>query len=402
MLKRIPALMAALFLCGFRPFFLFAAASAVLAIGAWAGFLLWAWPLPEMAGGPMVWHAHEMVLGFALAAVVGFVVTAVPEFTASAGVASARVKAMAAAWLAARVGALAGGMAGTALAAVATLALLMVLVATVAPALWRGAERRHVSFLWGLLGLLLSTAGFYVEALAGGDPLRWLQAAIGILMVLIVIALSRISMRIVNGALELAGETGREYLARPPRRNLAVFAITLYTAIEFFLPLHPVAGWVALATAAALFNLLNDWFVGRVLFGRWVFMLQGVYWLMAAGYALIGWAILGGGLPPGAGRHLLTIGALGLAVFVVMNIAGRVHAGLEPDPRAWVPVAAAMLVAAAVARVFIYLPGAGGALFAAVLLWVLPFGLVVIRFWPLYSRPRADGRGGCDGIGDID
>lgn len=393
--------MAALFLCGFRPFFLFTAASAVAAILAWAGFLLGGWPLPPMLGGPMVWHAHEMVLGFSLAAVVGFVVTAVPEFTSTAGVPRDRVKWMALAWLLARVGALAGGVAGMALTAVTTIALLAVLVVTLAPALWHGAERRHISFLWGLLALTVSAGGFYVEALAGGDPMRWLNAAIGILMILIVIALSRISMRIVNAALEDAGETGREYRARPPRRNLAVFAIALYTVLEFFVPAHPVAGWAALAAAAAMFNLLNDWFVGRVLFARWVFMLHGIYWLMAAGYALIGWSLLGGELPTGAGRHLLTVGAIGLAIFAVMNIAGRVHAGYEPDRRPWVLLAAAMLVAAAVARALIYLPGLGGtALWAAVLLWVAAFGLFAVFFSPLYVRPRPDGRGGCEGTSD--
>lgn len=54
---------------------------------------------------------------------------------------------------------------------------------------------------------------------------------------------------------------------------------------------------------------------------------------MALGYAVIGVAILMETAWVSAGRHLLLVGALGLAVFAVMNIAGRIHAGIEPDKR---------------------------------------------------------------------
>ncbi|WP_037008953.1 NnrS family protein, partial [Pseudomonas sp. RL] len=73
-------------LCAFRPFFLATLASAVLLIGLWLGYLRGLWPLPTALGGPLVWHAHELLFGFGLAAVAGFVLTAVPEFTRTAPV----------------------------------------------------------------------------------------------------------------------------------------------------------------------------------------------------------------------------------------------------------------------------------------------------------------------------
>jgi len=72
-----------LFICGFRPFFVLTAVSAigfmltwVLLLGGWLG----GWHPP---GGPTAWHAHELLFGFAAAAVAGFALTAVPEFTAT-------------------------------------------------------------------------------------------------------------------------------------------------------------------------------------------------------------------------------------------------------------------------------------------------------------------------------
>lgn len=74
---------AALFECGFRPFFLLTAATAVIAVAAWVGFLTLGMPLPLTPNGPVVWHAHEMLTGFAMASVAGFVLTAIPEFTST-------------------------------------------------------------------------------------------------------------------------------------------------------------------------------------------------------------------------------------------------------------------------------------------------------------------------------
>jgi uncharacterized protein involved in response to NO len=54
---------------------------AVLLTVLWAAMLAGAVPTPRLPGGPIAWHAHELIFGFALASVVGFLLTAVPEFT---------------------------------------------------------------------------------------------------------------------------------------------------------------------------------------------------------------------------------------------------------------------------------------------------------------------------------
>ena len=260
-----------------------------------------------------------------------------------------------------------------------------------------------------LIGLAVCSAGFHFDAWRGEYPMRWLLAALGVYMMLIIVAMSRISMRIVNHAIEEAAANGivganvTPYRARPPRRNLAIFCVGLYTAVEFFLPATRLSGWLALAAAAALFNLLNDWHIGRVLFSRRPLMLYGVYLLMALGYALMGAALvfatgaLAGGF--GAGRHLLAIGGVGLGIFAVMSIAGRAHCGQPFEMRRWLPLAVGLLAAAALARALVAWPGAEIQMLwiAAGLLWIAAWGLFAWYMAPLFLAPRTDGLSGCKG-----
>ena len=58
-------------LCSFRPFFIFTAGSAVLFMAFWL-LVLQGWlPLTEVPGGWTLWHAHELLFGFAAAATAG-------------------------------------------------------------------------------------------------------------------------------------------------------------------------------------------------------------------------------------------------------------------------------------------------------------------------------------------
>ena len=61
----------AFFSYGFRPFFLAAGCYAPIAILDWLGVLAGWWSSPNPAS-PIWWHGHEMVFGWAVAAVCGF------------------------------------------------------------------------------------------------------------------------------------------------------------------------------------------------------------------------------------------------------------------------------------------------------------------------------------------
>jgi len=69
----------ALFGYGFRPFFLAAGIAAALLVPWWAASLVWGFPLGT-TWPHVLWHGHEMLFGFIVAAIAGFLLTAVPSW----------------------------------------------------------------------------------------------------------------------------------------------------------------------------------------------------------------------------------------------------------------------------------------------------------------------------------
>ena len=392
-------------ICGFRPFFVLTAASACVFMSVWLWLLMTSTGAWQPPGGNLLWH--ELLFGFAAAAIAGFALTAIPEFTATREVTSNSLTVLAMMWLLARLAYVLAAywpsVVGLWPAAMLNLAFWIVLLWVLGPRLWRDPGRQHLSFAWVMAALAALQLGFFIAPLLKCDPMAWLRAATGALMILIVVATSRISMSVVNGRIE-EGRPGAvpptdRYLARPPRRYLAMFCIGVCSGSEFALGHGNVTGWTALAAAAAMFNLLSDWHVGRPLWNRWALMLYGGYWLMALGYAAMGAAWLGAPFTPSVGRHLLTSGALSLMIFVVMAMVGRIHAGLWLDRRPWLPLCAVKLVCSALLRAGAGLPFAGvhstALLGLSGLLWAASFAVYLCYAWPVLARLRCDGQQGC-------
>lgn len=391
-----------LFACSFRAMFLATALYAAFGLASWTLALRFGFVLPAVPGGLIAWHTHELMFGFGMAAIAGFVLTSVPEFTGTPAFGPRTALLVATWWLLARVAFVFSGTLGPLPAAVTNAGLALLLPVLLGRRLFRDPEGRHRGFFWGLLAWAVVTTGWHVDVWFGLWPMRWVYAAIGVMMTLIVVAMSRISMRIVNDALDAVRTSTLddlpEYRARLPRRNLAIFTISLHAVVEFFAPGAAVTGWVALAAAAALLNLLNDWHVGRALVGRWPTMLYAVYWLMALGYAAMGVMLLVGVTDLSAGRHLLTVGAMGLSIFAVLCIAGRIHGGRPLDTKPWTPIGATLLVIAALARAGAGIPGAPGEalITLSALAWVIAFALVLRHLGPVWWSERNDGGQGCE------
>src|SRR5660398_76426 len=91
----------------FRPFYVGGALLAALLVPLWVAMFLGALPLTP-ALTPLLWHAHEMLFGFAVAIIVGFLMTAGKAWTGLATPRGGTLAALALLWLGARVASVTG------------------------------------------------------------------------------------------------------------------------------------------------------------------------------------------------------------------------------------------------------------------------------------------------------
>src|SRR5690348_3218681 len=115
---------------GFRPFFLASALWAALAIPLWLS--IYGGAAVSSTFPPLVWHAHEMIFGFAAATVAGFLLTAIPNWTGRMPLQGAPLAILVLLWAAGRIAVLFGGVIGEPAAAVLDLSFPAVFLAVVA------------------------------------------------------------------------------------------------------------------------------------------------------------------------------------------------------------------------------------------------------------------------------
>jgi len=384
-----------LWYAAFRPFFTLSAAFSIVVMLAWPFVYYYGLQLPGQASqwNFVNWHAYNMLFGFVIAALAGFVLTAIAEFTETPFLSRKGAFVLIVLWLFARFAFFLPGRLGAFFIAVPDIAIVGWLLIFTLRRLSRLGWRKYYDFALGLFLMLLVVIGYHYEAMTATPTLVYLRAMTGVWMMLIVVAMSRISMRIMNDALEAHG-SDLKYVARPPRKNLALITIFLYTAAEFFHEPVSLTGWLALAAMAAIFNLLNDWHLSKDAINKWTAILYGIYFTLGIGYGLLGlakllhWQIA----IESAARHMMLIGVVGVAVFMVFTIAGRNHSGRALDERSWIPIGVSLLVAAMVARfAWAFLPIAALFLLAA-MLWIAAFLLSIYFMLPVYLHARPDGK----------
>ena len=175
---------------GFRPFYLGAAAWAMLAVPLWLALYLGAltWPTPVQ---PLLWHAHEMLFGFAVAVIVGFLLTAGKAWTGLATPRGPALGALLVLWLAARV---AGLVAPGVVAAVLDLPLLPLMAAVLLDRLLRAGNRRNLPVVLILVLLALANAAYHAAVLGLVDlpPLQALHAGLALVVMMVCVIGGRV------------------------------------------------------------------------------------------------------------------------------------------------------------------------------------------------------------------
>lgn len=374
---------------GFRPFYLGASVFAMLTVPLWIALLLGSVTL-KLSVSPVLWHAHEMLFGFAVAVIVGFLLTAGKAWTGLATPRGSALAALTLLWLAARVAAV---VAPYVVYAVLDMLLLPMVAVILIGVLWRAGNRRNLP-LGAILALLaLANLCFHVAVLGLLDiaPVRALHAGLALIVMIECVIAGRVIPAFTMSALP---GTKLEAPRRLEQATLAVTALAL--AAWVLLPQHAVTA-AAFGTAGLLHAVrLWQWQPLRTRARPILWVLHLAYAWLPIGFLLLGWAQLGG-VNASAGVHALAVGATGGLVIGMITRTARGHTG-RPLQASRLEVTAYLLVAsAAVARVVLPLVAPQQLalwLIAAAAAWSAAFGIYLFIFGPWLVATRLDGKDG--------
>jgi uncharacterized protein involved in response to NO len=380
----------AVFSGGFRPFFLLGALWAAIAVPVWLAAYLHGYGPSGMPA--MVWHAHEMVYGYGLAAVTGFLLTAIPNWTGRLPIAGGRLAALAALWIAGRVALLLSDTIGAVAAMVLDLAFTGVLMVLIARELIAGRNYRNLPMV-GALGLLF--AGNLLVHLQALDVAysAMLGNRLGIAMLCAMIAL--VGGRIVPSFTRnwLARMKPRQAMpAAPSRLDMACLVATVLALVAWaVLPESPLVSGLAVLGGLAAALRLSRWRGLATLGEPLLAVLHLGYAWLAFGLAFVGLNGFFAWLPPGAGVHALTVGAIGTMTLAVMTRASLGHTGQPLTAGAGTSAIYLLVTLAAALRFAAPLAGAHFAVVTSLagLAWTAGFGLFALFYGPLLLRPRA-------------
>jgi len=373
----------------FRPLFLLAGAFAVGVVPLWVATL--------HAAGPLfitpMWHSHEMLVGFALAAVAGFSLTAVANWTGRPAIHGLPVALLVLSWLA-------GRLAMLMLASLpASLVMLLDMLFPLLLCLYLGneivaAHNRRNYPLVAIAGALAVFNGLYhlgvMNVIAGAG-----RVAIFLMIHTIVVLVTIISGRIVPAF--TANWLRAQGQQRLPVNQLTINRITLWLTIvtglaASLMPAEAITGVLAFVTAAFHAFRLSRWRGFATTANPVLFVLHAAYAWLPVAYGLMGCAVFGWGFTPTAALHALTMGAIGSMVIAVGTRVALGHTGRPLQvARAivfayWVYMLAVLIrilgpFAASHYLLMIDLSAAG---------WVVTFVIFLIVYAPILIRKRPD------------
>jgi uncharacterized protein involved in response to NO len=378
---------------GFRPFFLLAAAYAVIAMPVW--MLVFARGLDSPAYlGPMYWHAHEMVFGFAVAVIAGFLLTAVANWTGRETAVGLPLALLTGLWLLGRLAILFGDALPVPLAAVIDLAFLPALAVTCARPLVKSKNARNFPLLAVLGALSLANLGVHLGAL--GIYPHWLRlgnlVGIDVIVLLIVLISGRGIPMFTRNATRSESVRSLPWLDRLAATSVALLALADALALEQRIT-GSLAGFGGLAVLAR-----------SVFWGAPLSLKQPLLWVLHIGHAFVPLGLLlraptllSPAVPSSAALHALTAGAIGVLTLAMMTRVGLGHTGrMLAVPRV-IAVAFALVIAGALLRVVaVWLPASIHVqmVIGSGLLWMAGFAIYAVIYAPALLSPRVDGRAG--------
>jgi len=378
---------------GFRPFFLAAALWAALAVPLWLAAYTAGLVLPTRFA-PSVWHAHEMIFGFAAASIAGFLLTAIPNWTGRLPLQGLPLAMLALLWVLGRIGVMISAEIGAPIAAVADLCFPLVFLAVVTREILAGKNWRNLPMVSALSLLFVGNLLVHLDTLGLADTAEF-GNRIGIMTVLMLISL--VGGRIIPSFTRNWLAKFRPQIEAPVpegRFDLVAMAGTGVALTAWVIaPEAAVTFWVLAAAGIALALRLSRWRGLHTAREPLILILHFGYAWLAFGLLLLALDGIFEIVPTAAALHALTVGAIGTMTLAVMTRASLGHTGHPLTAGPVTKTAYVLVTSAAVLRVLSPLVGehAEATLWLAGVFWTGAFGLFAIFYGRILIRSRIPG-----------
>jgi len=373
---------------GFRPFYLLASLWAIFSIFEWL-LELQNMGIRNLSAIPsMLWHAHEMIFGFAATVITGFALTAVRAWTGLDTPKGWSLLLLVALWLIARIGA----FTGTPLVVV-DICFLPIVAIVIGRLIVKVRMYRNLflPLILTILGIL--NALFYLTLL-GHIKLEINQIIFAALYLIIMIEIM-IGNRIIPSFTANA-TPGLQQDRHPTLTKITIFCSALTFLLQIFNPVVLLNAIACFAIGCLHLFLLRGWrplaTKGKPLL--WIMHLS--YTWIAVGFFLLGLSDLGL-ITIYPALHVFGIGATGGLIIAMITRTALGHTG-RPLLAGLTETICYLGIQATL--VFWLLGNTNlNAWFypffvIAGVCWMSVFSLYLIKYYPLLTSPRPDGKAG--------
>lgn len=380
---------------GFRPFFLGASFFAVFSVALWA-VAYNAGVSPVTTGfEPVIWHAHEMLFGYAMAVIAGFLLTAIKNWTGQQTIRGAALFVLFAFWLSARCLSLVDTDAAMVAMAVFDLLFMMCLFAAAAWPVLKVRQYAQAGILAKLFLMFVSNALFYLGAL--GIVEQGVQWGLYSGMYMIIALLLVMARRVIPFFIE-KGTDGTVVVRNWPwvDHSSLVLLLMLWIA-DVFLEHAFATAWIAAALAFVHVIRMAGWYSSAIWGKPLLWVLYVAYAFIVFGFLLKA-AEIGFDVLPTLYVHAFAYGGIGVMTIGMMArvILGHTGRNVFSPPRV-LGYMFALLICGAVVRVLFplfdlerYSLWIGVSQF----FWIAAFLVFIAVYTPMLLKTRTDGRDG--------
>ncbi len=371
---------------GFRPFFFAAMVFAAIIIPIWVlifdDLIYLALPMPNI-----LWHSHEMIFGFIIAAAAGFILTAIPNWTGNKPLRGYWLGMLFILWLAGRFSMLFYLMLPFGFAAATDIAFLVILNLFIAWQLIISNNYKNLIICLIFLIFIAANILMHLEFLNISQFLLISSQRLGVdsVALLIVVIGGRVVPAFTGNWLNANGynvkiNTGKKI------DLMAMIAVLILLIFNIFMPGSNLTYLVALIAALVNLYRLSKWHSMKTLPNPLLWVLHLGYLWLCLGLFLEAGMVFDNYISESLNFHAIGIGAAGTMIAAIMTRASLGHSGRKLLAPKGIALAYILISISSITRIaaeiydfidHIYL------LNITALLWSSAFAIIAIIYAPI-------------------